>query len=57
MDKSSKTQRLVLHFFCSAASVKGSSIAIFIRALAHQIVSISPQAKQMPIIRKILRSI
>lgn len=57
MEKSSKTQRLVLHFFCSAASVKGSSIAIFIRALAHQIVSTSPQTRQISIIRKFLRSI
>ncbi|KAL7782062.1 ankyrin repeat-containing domain protein [Trichoderma afarasin] len=57
MKKSSKTQRLMLHFFCSAASVKGSSIAIFIRALAYQIVSTSPQTRQMPTIRKFLRSI
>lgn len=57
MEKSSKTQRLVLHFFCSAASVKGSSIAIFIRALAHQIVSTSSQTRQISIIRKFLRSI
>lgn len=55
--KSSKTQRLVLHFFCSAVSVKGSSIAVLIRALAYQIVSTSPKTRQLPIIRKFLRSI
>ncbi|KAL7942864.1 ankyrin repeat-containing domain protein [Trichoderma barbatum] len=57
MKQSSKTPRLVLYIFCSAASVKGSSIAIFIRALAHQIVSTSPQAKQISIIHKFLRNI
>lgn len=57
MEKSSETHRLVLHFFCSAASVKGSSIAILIRALAHQIVSTAPQTRQMSIIRKFLRTI
>ncbi|KAJ4856566.1 ankyrin repeats (3 copies) domain-containing protein [Trichoderma breve] len=57
MEKSSKTNRLVLHFFCSAASVKGSSIAMLIRALAHQIISTSSQTRQMSIMRKFLRTI
>ncbi|KAL7929878.1 ankyrin repeat-containing domain protein [Trichoderma chlorosporum] len=57
INKPSKTPRLVLYFFCSAASVRGSSIAVFIRALVHQIISNSPQAKQVSIIHRFLRSI
>lgn len=57
MDKASKTSRLVFHFFCSATVEKESSVAFFIREIVQQIISSSPEAKQISIIHIFLRSI
>ncbi|KAL6854499.1 hypothetical protein J3F83DRAFT_754734 [Trichoderma novae-zelandiae] len=57
LDKSLSRQRRVLYFFCSSATAKVSSTAVFIRSLACQVISTSPKAQQASIMRTFLRGI
>jgi hypothetical protein len=56
-NRTSKTQYLILYFFCSTAAKKEAVIVTFIHTLLDQIVRYSPANKRILIIRRFLHSL